>query len=211
MLKRCLAILFILFPLVACADSSQFKEGQDYERITNATPSEDKTIRVYEFFNYECPWCFRFEDSIDAWLKTKPKGVEFIRVPVSFNKIMRHYTKVYFVAKALNVEDKITRPLFNAIHKDGKDLTSQKALAAFFLQYGVSAQDFDNAYNYSMGIDAKMKKAQELTAKFQIYGVPAMVVDGQYRTDTRMNKGDSKRMIAVVNYLIAKVRTKNKQ
>lgn len=211
MLKRSLALIALILPIMAQAAAPKFVEGKDYALITDGKASQDKVIRVYEFFNYECPWCFRFEDKLEPWLKNKPKDVQFTRVPVSFNKIMRDYSKVFYVAKALKVEDKVTRPLFSAIHKDGKDLSNPKALAAFFAQYGVNAEAFDSAYRYSMSIDAQIKQAEEKTVQFQIYGVPAMVVDGVYRTDSRMNQGDGQRMLAVVDFLIAKIRAKNKQ
>ena len=119
--------------------------------------TDTQKVKVIEFFSYGCSWCYKLEPNIQKWLKTKPKDVEFIRVPVSFNQQWEIYAKAYYTADALGVAKDVTADLFDALQNKKSDLSSEKAMADFFVKHGVSKEDFENAFIYSPSMDLQVK------------------------------------------------------
>ena len=63
-------------------------------------------------------------------------------------------------------------------------------------------EDFDRTFN-SFAVDAKVRRARDLSQRFGIDGVPAIIVNGKYRTSSTLTGGQQQTM-EVVNFLIAK-------
>ncbi len=215
-LLRCCLWLMVCLPVVVWAaadDAAAFVAGKDYKVIQSATapasPLPKDKIQVIEFFSYGCPACNHFEPTLEKWLVNKPKDVAFERVPVVFHQTWDILARAYYVAKDLGVEGKITPAIFKAIHQQGMDLSTADALAKFFAQYGVKEQDFNSALQFSPGIDAQMMRGDNLMGVYQVFEIPTLVINGQYRTNLAM-AGGSERMVRLADYLIAKARQDNK-
>lgn len=205
---RRLIWICLFLPILAVASAKpQFVAGKDYEVLTVTPPPssivKDK-VTVTEFFNYGCPWCFRLEATLEDWIANKPAYVNFRRIPVAFNESWEVYAKAYYVAEALGVEEKMTLPLFKAIHDQGRNLSSFSAMQDFFADNGVTKQQFDAAFNSSPTIDAQVEQGRKLVNYYGIYGIPAIIVAGKYKTDSKMNEGDAKHMVSVLKFLIEK-------
>lgn len=189
------------------APTAAIEAGKDYEVINQdhdfALPPVGN-VQVIEFFSYGCPACNRLEPTLETWLKTKPSDVNFERVPVVFDPGWDVLAEAYYTAKYLNIAEKITPDIFDAIHNKGQDLTKEATLQQFFAQHGVSKQDFDSAFHFSPGIDAQMMRGQNLMRTFNIIEIPTFVVSDKYKTNARMVGGDDKRLMQVVDYLIKK-------
>ena len=193
------------------ASSNGFVQGKDYQIIQAATapasPLPAGKIQVIEFFNYGCPACNHFEPALEKWLANgKPKDVAFERVPVVFHPEWDILARAYYVAKDLGVEGKITPVIFDAIHQQGLDLSTQAALAKFFEKNGVKEQDFNSAFQFSPGIDAQMMRGENLMGVYQVFEIPTLVINGKYKTNLGMAGGDGQRMVQIADYLIAKAR-----
>lgn len=209
-MKKILIAIFyglILLPLAAWATPAtpSFQAGKDYQVISGNVPTptnQDGKIQVVEFFSYGCPACFAFEPTLENWLKTKPKNVDFDRVPVVFDPGWDVLARAYYTAKDLNALDKLTPAIFNALHVQGIDLTNQANLEAFFIKEGVSKQDFESAFNFSPRIDTQLMQADRLMRSLGVFQIPTLVVDNKYKTNIGMVNGDPNRLIKVVNYLI---------
>lgn len=189
----------------AFAASPTFEANKDYAVLKGmpyAKPDKSGNIRVIEFFSYGCHWCSNLEPELETWLKSKPTNIEFERVPVVFNAAWIPLAKAYYTAKALNVETKLTPALFKAAADSNIDLSNPQALGNVFTQNGVSASDFDSAYNFSPSIDAQMNKGLNLARAYNIMYTPTIIIAGQYSVDSGMSKGDGKRMMQTVEYLI---------
>lgn len=195
------------------AQTAEFTVGKDYQVITPLTiPGQASIVAeqaknkvlVQEFFNYGCPWCFRFEPTLEKWLKNKPKDVVFERVPVVFESGWQVLARTYYIAKAFDLTHTFTPAIFNAIHQQGQDLTDEAKMAAFFAAHGVPAEKFTQAYNHSPAIDLEMKQADELMQQYGIYEIPTIVIDGKYLVSMRLMQGNDQRFIAVLNYLVQK-------
>ncbi|MGD8379256.1 MAG: thiol:disulfide interchange protein DsbA/DsbL [Gammaproteobacteria bacterium] len=158
--------------------------GRDYAVLVPAQPTSagpDK-IEVIEFFWYGCPHCFAFEPFVEKWLESKPDNVVFRRVPAVINPAWKLLARAWYVAKALGVTDTMHKALFDAIHVDHRQITSVTELEQFFVDHGVSKEQFDNTY-HSFEVDNQMRRATELAQRYQVTAVPTMIVNGKYRTD----------------------------
>ncbi len=119
------------------------------------------------------------------------------------------HARAYYAAMALGVLDKIHGPLFGAIHREGRKLNTEETLADFFAEHGVSREEFREAYG-SFSVHAKLRRAISMSRRYQINGVPAMVVNGKYRTDAKSasihepGAPSNENMLKVVDYLIQK-------
>ncbi len=195
-------IMTVVF--LSTASARNYDEGIEYKRLKIPVPTQVGAgkIEVVELFWYGCPHCFRLEPELNKWLKSKPKNVEFIRIPAVFNKTWELHAKAYYTADFLGILDKIHKPFFGAIHLKKQRLNTAAEVKQFFIQHGVSAKEFDNVFN-SFGVDVKVRRAKELSREYGISGVPALVVNGKYLTDGPM-AGGRKGMIDVLNYLIKK-------
>jgi thiol:disulfide interchange protein DsbA len=110
------------------------------------------------------------------------------------------HAKAYYTAEALGVLDKIHRPLFDAIHTQNRDLGTEAALMAFFAEHGVSNEDFQRTFN-SFSVRNKTNQAKILTDRYGISGVPAIIVNGKYRTDGTSAE-TLENALAAVDYLV---------
>ena len=173
-----------------------------YELVTPAQPTHDvNKVEVIEFFWYGCPHCFDFEPTLAKWVKTLPKNVEFIRQPAVFSEMWGKHAKAYYVAEALGVVDKIHADFFDTIQVKKEHLETEEQLAKFFAAHGVSEADFKATFN-SFLVDTKVRQAGALAAKYGITGVPAIIINGKYKTSGPL-AGSHEKMIEVMNQLIA--------
>jgi len=176
--------------------------GQSYEVISPAQPTQNPDkVEVIEFFWYGCPHCYRFEPVLNEWRKTMPDNVHFIRQPAVFSSLWGKHAKAYFTAEALGVVDVVHADFFDAIQNKKQRLTSEDDLAAFFAAHGVKDADFRSAYN-SFLVDAKMRQAKTMAARYGVTGVPAIIINGKYKTNGPLAKSHAN-MIKVMNQLIA--------
>ncbi|MGZ5052050.1 MAG: thiol:disulfide interchange protein DsbA/DsbL [Methylobacter sp.] len=191
------AILLLAFSALLKAEST------GYETLSPAQPTHDPNkIEVIEFFWYGCPHCYSFEPALEAWVKNKPKNVEFIRQPAVFSDLWGKHAKAYFTAEALGVVDKVHADFFDAIQNKKDHLETEEQLAKFFAAHGVSETDFHNAYN-SFLVDAKVRQASATAGRYGITGVPAIIINGKYKTNGPL-AGSQEKMIDVMNQLIQK-------
>ncbi|MCB1675795.1 MAG: thiol:disulfide interchange protein DsbA/DsbL [Halioglobus sp.] len=210
MLKRLLLpfALVLLVPLSVAAQDTATKtyvEGRDYDLISPAirTANPDK-IEVVEFFWYGCGHCYTFEPMIAQWKKTLPEDVDFHGSPAMWNAPMELHARAYYTAQVLGVLDTMHTALFQAMNVERKRLASKGEIAAVFTANGVSAEDFDRAFD-SFGVDAQVRQASARMRSARVTGTPALMVNGKYHISTRKS-GSQAAMIDTANYLIEKER-----
>jgi len=181
--------------------STLVKAEGGFETLSPAQPVQNPDkVEVIEFFWYGCPHCYSLEPSIVAWLKTKPANVEFIRQPAVFSDLWGKHAKAFFTAEALGVGEKVHADFFDAVQNKKQKLTSEDDLAKFFAAHGVKDEDFRAAYS-SFLVDAKMRQAETMAARYGITGVPAIIVNGKYRVTANTAKSQEN-MINITNQLI---------
>ncbi len=187
--------------LVAAGARAETNEDFEYQVIEPPVPTEtgDK-IEVVELFWYGCPHCYRLEPYIKGWLPTLPQNVEFRRIPAVFSERWALHARAFYTAEALGVLDKVHDALFHAIHEEHKRLDKEEEIAKIFAEQGISEEQFTETF-HSFFIDSKVRRAKALTKAYGIDGVPAIIVDGKYRTNGTL-AGGQEEMLQVVDSLI---------
>ena len=203
--------------MLARADSTdkpvqnwKYKEGQHYMRMVPSQPTmggADK-IEVAEFFWYGCPHCFSFEPTINAWAADIPAGARFIRIPVVWNNVHELHARIFYTMEVLARNGTLAdseafhNTVFEEIQTRGNRLTSEDSIRRLFERFGVSGEDFDNTWK-SFEVDQKLRVAKDLGRRYSIQSVPAVVVNGKYRTGGA-EAGSYDAVPDVINELIAR-------
>ena len=173
-----------------------------------ATVPNPTRIQVIDFFWYGCPYCNLFEPQLESWLGSKPDNVDFIRIPAVIRSGWSNHARAFYTAEALGVLDTLHSQLFAAIHEEDRDLNDMDELSRVFANQGIERARFEEAFN-SAAVNRKVQEAGTLTRRYGIDSVPAIVVNGQYRTNPVLAGGAS-RVLDAVNDLIASEQNQTK-
>lgn len=186
----------------------RWKAGTNYLPVVPAQPTSvgpDK-IEVMEVFWYACPHCFDLEPYMQSWLKKKPANVEFVRVPIMWGPVHRAHAHLFYTLQALQRSD-LDQKVFEAIHNDHALLFANNEPETLNLQtqfavaHGINADAFRTAYN-SFTVSSNLARAEELTARYHVEGVPLIIVNGKYETDVG-KAGDPEKLIQLITDLVA--------
>ncbi|MBF2718990.1 MULTISPECIES: thiol:disulfide interchange protein DsbA/DsbL [unclassified Psychrobacter] len=186
------------------AQAADYVAGKDYRVIDNPETISGDAIIVREFFWYGCPHCNALNPHMEKWAKTKDKDVAFFKTPAALNPVWEANARGFYAAQLLGFESKTHDALFNAVHKDGKKLFDQSSLSKWYATKGVNEKKFNSLYN-SFAVGTKIGRSQEGAKRYQITGVPSVVVQGKY-----VVTGEDAKVVKVVDYLVDKVRAEKK-
>ncbi|VAW98399.1 Periplasmic thiol:disulfide interchange protein DsbA [hydrothermal vent metagenome] len=201
-----IVILFASLALLGASVSSSFaaryQEGEHYERVsppqpTTAAPGQ---VEVVELFWYGCPHCYRLEPYAKRWLKKKPSNVKFVRMPGVFQPSWEIGARAYYTAEILGVADKVHGAMFEAIHELKSPMSSEAEILALFKQHGVEEKDFNRVFK-SFAVETKLRRARDMGRRYGARGVPAIIVNGKFRTGVH-EAGGNARVFQVVDYLV---------
>jgi thiol:disulfide interchange protein DsbA len=81
------------------------------------------------------------------------------------------------------------------------DEETLKAQQGFAKENGVSADDFAKAYN-SFTVNSNLQRAEQLTQRYHVEGVPLVVINGKFTTDVA-KAGSQSNLIALIDDLAA--------
>ncbi|MCG6900432.1 MAG: thiol:disulfide interchange protein DsbA/DsbL [Gammaproteobacteria bacterium] len=195
-----LAILLTILLSAMAAAATETPAG--FRQVEEATSVPNPArVEVIDFFWYGCPYCNLFEPQLESWLANKPTNVDFIRIPAVIRPGWSNLARAYYTAETLGILDPLHERLFAAIHKEDQDLEDIDTLAELFTAQGIDRARFEEAYT-SSEVDRKVQEAAVLTRRYGVDSVPAIVVNGQYRTDPVLAGGAS-RILDAVNAFIA--------
>jgi thiol:disulfide interchange protein DsbA len=186
----------------------KWKAGVNYTPLVPAQPTSvaPGKVEVVEVFWFGCPHCNALEPFIQSWLKNKPEYIEFVRVPVMWGPVHRAHAKLYYMLRELKRPD-LEQKVWDTIHKEGNMLVSndeqvtRKMQLDFFKANGVSAEDFNKAWD-SFTVNSGLQRAEQLTERYQVQGVPLIVINGKYTTDPGLAGGQGQ-LLQLINDLAA--------
>ncbi len=186
----------------------KWKAGVNYTPLVPAVPTNVAAgkVEVVEVFWYGCPHCSALEPFIASWLKNKPEYVEFVRVPVMWGPVHRAHARLFYILQSLHRTD-LHDKVFDAIHKEGKMLvandeaSTRKMQLDFAKANGISEDDFNKAWD-SFGVTSGMQRAEQLTERYKVEGVPVVVINGKYTTDVGKAGGPGE-LLSLINDLAA--------
>ncbi len=176
------ALCFV--PLVAPAqEKTQFEEELHWFTVIPEQPGgEGDRIQLIEFFWYGCPHCYTLEPHLNAWLAKKPDNVDFTRIPAMFDRpeVVLH-AQTYYALELMGVIDELHAKLFDAINEERRRLKTQQEMETFLAEQGVDIERYRKSMK-SFAVQTQARRASVLASRFDVRGVPAIVVDGKYRT-----------------------------
>ena len=196
----------------ASLPGGKWQAGVNYDPVVPAQPTgvAPGKVEVMEVFWLACPHCYAIEPRMRSWLKTKPAYVEFVRVPVIWQQVHRVHARLYYTLEALGRDDLVSKA-FDTIHQDlenrqppligDSDDATYRMQQQFATQNGISADDFSKAYN-SFSVSSNMQRAEEITQRYRVQGVPFFVVNGKYSFDVA-KAGSEAKLIELINDLAA--------
>ncbi len=199
-------------PAGAQLPAGKWQPGVNYDPLVPAQPTNVSPgkVEVLEIFWLACPHCYALEPYILSWQKTKPAWIEFVRVPVMWQPLHRAHAHLFYTLEALGRDDLVEKA-FQTIHQDlenrvpalagDTDAETLRLQQQFATQNGVSANDFLQAYN-SFSVNTSLQRADEITQRYRVQGVPLIAVNGKYTTDVGKAGGEQK-LISLINDLAA--------
>ncbi|MCY4476740.1 MAG: thiol:disulfide interchange protein DsbA/DsbL [Gammaproteobacteria bacterium] len=176
-------LLLAAAPISHAQDTSDWKyrEGVHYDRLVpvQGTSSPPDKIEVAEFFWYGCVFCYRMDAYIEEWKKEQPQEVNFINIPALWDPTMETHARLFLSLQAVGELDAAHRDVFRAIHTENRLLLRLGEQERFAQRYGVSAEDFRNAFR-SFSVESSLRRIKDLMRRYRILAVPAFVVNGKY-------------------------------
>lgn len=195
-----------LAPLPASAQlpGGRWKSGTHFIPVVPAqsTRAEPGEVEVIEVFWLGCAHCYALEPFMTSWKKNKADYIKFEAVPVMWGPAHRSHARLFYTLEALGRDDLIAKA-FDEIHKRGNYLVtndeaqSQKQQLAWAKAQGISEADFNREYS-GFAVNTKLQRAEEVTRRFRIEGVPRIIINGKYETDVGMAGGHNE-LIALIN------------
>lgn len=205
MIRTLFAALALVAAALALVRPTAAQQAPSYVEINPPITTDSKSkVEVVEFFWYECPHCYALEPSLEAWVKKLPKDVEFKRVPAMFNQRWALSARVYYALEAIGEVDRLHKPLFDAIHKDGLRVTNESQVTDWLERQKADVGKFSAAFK-SFSVESRLKRAAELTQASKVDGVPALMVNGRYLVGASAANSEE-RMLAVADSLIEQSR-----
>jgi len=200
---RVILLATLLASGLGVAVAQTYEEGKHYDVLSKPQPvSTGENIEVRELFWYGCPHCFSFEPFIQRWQQSKPENAQYVAMPAVFRKDWEFHARSYYTFQALGMIDQLHEPFFEAIHKDQKNFQSIDELIAFTDEHGVDAELVKDTFD-SFAVETKIRQGKAALPGYQATGVPAIVVDGKYRSSVQQAGGEEE-LLKVIDFLVEK-------
>lgn len=203
MSRSIIALMAGMLLVAGAATAKPFEEGVQYVPIQPqpAVGSGDQ-VEVIEFFWYGCPHCKDFEPAVMKWSVNLPDNVTFTQMPVMFGGPADLHAQVYYALQGIGEQQRMHEKFFHAMHEEKRKLRTRDAVDAFLQENGVDMDKYREAMN-SFAVAAKVNRARALMRRYGIRGVPALVVDGRYRSGNGFRSYEE--MTEVVDHVVDKV------
>ena len=201
-----LMALIASMTLSAPIAAENYVEGVHYEAIdipvkTGLEGEQPLKVEVVEVFSYMCIHCYSFDPLLKLWEQNKAEQAVFNRLPAVFSADWELMARAFYTAEILDVSEQMHEPLFEAIHKQPKNLRDEDIMAALFLEHAeIPAAEFTESFN-SFFVRSRVMQARAKGRAYGITGVPVMIVNGKYRVGGRM-AGSNEAMLDVVDFLV---------
>ena len=204
----CLLVAASLFASSAFAQTA-LRSG-DFVRLDPPQPvTTGSAIEVIEFFYYGCPICYELQPQMSRWLVQAPNYMALRRIPAKASDTWETFAKLYFSLEALGEIQRLHWPVYDNFHFDGVRLNDEKVMLDWVTRNGITRERFLEAYN-SPDTQARVNEAAEMMNRYNVRGVPTIVVDGKYLSSARI-AGGTRQLMQVVDKLVQQARSERPQ
>jgi thiol:disulfide interchange protein DsbA len=196
-------------PTQASLADGKWQAGKHYTLLSPAQPTNvgPGKVEVIEVFWYGCSHCYELDPYLESWKKNKPAYVEFVRLPVIWGPGHKLHGRLFYTLQVLGKLDTLHAKVFDTVHRGGNMLIAQDEEASFKMQLawaeanGVNGEDFKREYN-GFAVNTALQRAEQLTKRYRVPGVPLMIVNGRYSTDVGAAGGHSQ-LLSLLNDIAA--------
>ncbi|HYL72184.1 MAG TPA: thiol:disulfide interchange protein DsbA/DsbL [Candidatus Dormibacteraeota bacterium] len=195
-------------PAGAQLPDGEWQPGVNYSPLVPAQPTsaEPGKVEVVEVFWLACPHCLALEPHIKSWLKSKPAYISFVRVPVVWGPAHKVHARLFYTLESLGRDDLIGKAMETIAQQHqmlagNSDDESLKLQQRWAVQNGVNTDDFAKAWN-SFTVSSNVLRAEQLTQRYHVEGVPFIVINGKYTTDVA-KAGSEEKLMKLINDLAA--------
>lgn len=181
------------------AQAEKYLSGVHYTEIARPIPidaDDGQTGEVWVFFKYTCPACYQFHPYVEAWQSRQVEGIVVRNIPVFQPEL---YSRVYYAADALNLDDQFHLDIYRKIHQEQQPLHQLQEFAELAAAHGVDAQEFTDMAN-SFSVSTKVSQGTRIAGQAQVPGTPIVVVNGKYLL-SRKQLGSNAAMLDVAEFL----------
>jgi protein dithiol oxidoreductase (disulfide-forming) len=194
--------------------ASQFAQGVNYKLLVPAQPTNagPDQVEVVEAFWYACPHCYALEPYLQSWKAKKPAYVQFNVLPVMWGPVHRAHAQLFYTLQALGKEEELHGEVMQEVQVNHNMLASNDPIETeqmqmeFARRHGIKEEDFRKAYS-SFAVETNLQRAEQLTRRYRVEGVPLFVVNGKYTADVG-SAGGQAQLIALLNDLVAREQKK---
>ena len=166
---------------------------------------------VIEFFSYGCPGCLMADQKFEEWLKTKPKNINFKRMPVNFHEGWDILAKVYFLNEDYGITEQLHTKLFAWMQtrKDPmvavtvaeiKDFITKEFAANPELSKKVSAKQYINSLS-STSLEPRLKRSMEMLTAYGLQTTPSVAINNQYTVSVSQAQ-TLDNLMSIINQLV---------
>ena len=195
----------LIAALFSAAATAQIASRSEVIRLEAPQPvATGHRIEVIEFFYYGCPICYELQPHMSRWLVQAPEYVALRRIPALSSENWEPFAKLYYTLETLGEVTRLHWPVYDNFHFDGIQLNDEKVMVEWVVRNGVNRQRFTDAFG-SEEVRAKIASARETMKRYDLRGVPTVVVDGKYMSSARL-AGGTRELMRIVDELVRQAR-----
>lgn len=191
-----LALMFSLlsaFPAAGLAQTGaqSFEIGQHYENVAQPgtlAEKDDGRVEVISFFWYNCGSCYSVDPAVSEWAAQLPADVRFLRMPAAFNPAVNFHARIFMTLRALGLSHEADMTVFDIFRNQRKAINTHEQLPTVAKALNIDPDKFIKTFD-SKEVADMMNNLDRVSLAYDLPGVPAMVIDGQYRFDIGTTDG----------------------
>lgn len=206
-------------PNATTSSSSSLLFNRDYSAAPEIAKNDSTVAEYYtanklcsqptviEFFSYGCHGCAGADPNFQNWLKSKPKDVQFKRIPVVFNQAWDMLARIYYTNEQFGIEEQLHPELFAWFSANPRILTPDDVKAYITdalakkpeLAQKVTVENYMNVLN-SNALNAKISNGMRMFTAYGLLSTPSVAINNQY-TVTVNQAGTLDKLMATITEL----------
>ena len=173
--------------------------------MTNESSSyvqkQNKKIQVVEAFWYGCPLVIYLMNIYQNGRKRMIEDIEFINMPVVFNKPWLLHARVFYTFKEMDNYSELHKNFFYAFHEQQqRKFNTMDSIMNFLESQNVDIEQAKKIL-LSEKVSKKVQEANYMLETYKIDSVPAIIINNKYKISGSMAKTYD-RMIEISEYII---------
>jgi thiol:disulfide interchange protein DsbA len=200
-------LLIILIPLIRGPSQNggtpapQTEIAGEYTYISGMTNThEPGQVQMIVFFDFYCPHCYSFDTGVLKGLESKYGSqleVSSIGYPIFGAKAIPPI-RAYELSKDQGMDEEGKIAIFEAYHREDKDISSISVLAEVLSETGLDPVELKTALDGGAK-DDNVQLNVKLAESYSLRQTPTVVLDGQYLV-TDISQGN---LETIINDLLA--------